>query len=154
MERKVEVVPAMFGHVNQIAPHVRECDVAEIWAQTHMDPKAALDTALVLCPESYACLLNGTVVALFGVLADETGRNGTLWMIGTDDIYDNADLFHKHTAQWLEHFRGRFDRISNWVDARNRAAVKWIGSVGFRVDDPVPHGPDQIPFHYFEWRAA
>ena len=158
MDRKVEVVPATFSHVSQMAPRVRECDRAEVWAQAHLTPNAMLDMAVVTYPtETFACLLDGVVVAMFGVVEEpslDATRAGVLWMLGTDDIYDNVDLFHKHTAEWLERYRERFDYIANWVDARNTTAVKWISSVGFTVNDPVPYGPDALPFHYFEWRAS
>lgn len=158
MEHSVEVVPATAGHVEQMAPHVRECDRREIWAQLHLEPREALMLSISeYGDETRACLLDGKVVAIFGVVnvsPDNDTRAGVLWMIGTDDIYDHVDLFHEHTAQWLEHYRSRFQYIANWVDSRNTAAVKWIESVGFEVHDPIPYGPDQVPFHYFEWRAA
>ena len=158
MGRRVEVVPAALKHVADIAPRVRECDRAEIWAQMNLGIAEALELAIGTdSSENYACMLDDAVVALFGCVdvSEYTGeRSGVLWMIGTDDIYDNADLFHEHTAKWLQLFRARFDHISNWVDSRNTKAVKWIGSVGFDVEDPIPYGPDGVPFHHFEWRAA
>lgn len=160
MESKVEVVPATPGHINQMAPRVRQCDQDELWAQTHMRAKDALNAAInIKYSESFACILNGVVVAVFGIVKSEANavtpaeNAGILWLIGTDDIYENKDLFHKHTAEWLSIFRSRYDHISNWVDSRNMAAVKWIESVGFTVYPPMPYGPDGIPFHFFEWRA-
>lgn len=160
MGRKVEILPANIGHIMQIAPYVRQCDRDEVWAQTHLDVAEALEMALGQSPETtFSCHLDGKVVAIFGVvedvaLSDTTSRAGILWMLATNDIYEHVGLFHEHTAAWLEYYRGQFDYIANWVDARNTAAVKWIAQVGFTVHDPVPHGPDGLPFHYFEWRAT
>jgi hypothetical protein len=107
--------------------------------------------------DTRVCLLDGTPVAIFGMVEDLTWnldeRAGVLWMVGTDDIYDNADLFHEHTEAWLSYYRSRYQRITNWVDARNTAAVDWIRSVGFTVHPAVPHGVAGEPFHFFEWRA-
>ena len=164
MEHSVRIRMATLAHVSEMAPNVRECDRREIWAQSHMEPGPALAESVFRLTsesphpvESHACLLDGEVVAMFGIVdVSETAgvKTAILWMIGTDKIYDNADLFHEHTAQWLAYYRSRFEHIYNWVDSRNTAAVKWIESVGFEVRVPAPYGPDGVPFHYFEWRRG
>ena len=87
MDHKVEVMPAKQQHVDEIAPRVRECDKAEIWAQIHMDPHTALTCSLQTGPETCACLLDGSVVAIFGAVpaprAQDGGRTAVLWMIGS-----------------------------------------------------------------------
>ena len=157
--RWVTIAYATEDDVEQIAPRVRECDRREIWALIHKEPRdALLEMLREHDKNARACFLDGKVVALFGMIDEHTDsvteRAGILWMIGTDEIYENPDLFHEHTKRWLIRYRQRYDKISNWVDSRNTTAVEWIKSVGFEVAEPVPVGPDNVPFHYFVWRRT
>lgn len=161
MEHRVEIVEANELHAKDLAPRLRECDKEEIWAHAHMRPEGALwwavnSTHFDETRRTFACLLDDEVVAIFGV-ADVPGapiKTTMLWMLGSDDIYDHADLFHKHTAEWLERFREEYDLIFNYVDARNEAAIRWIEKVGFTLFPPAPYGVEEKMFHYFEWRAG
>lgn len=135
-----------------MAPHVRAADQMEIWAQVGLEPELALRLAIRGPGEHHTALLNDRVVAIFGVVPDADG-GGSIWLIGTDAIRENADLFHSYVEKWLGSFKERFSRLYNWVDARNEVSLKWAESVGMKVFPPVPFGVQHLPFHYVEWRA-
>jgi ribosomal protein S18 acetylase RimI-like enzyme len=42
-----------------------------------------------------------------------------------------------------------FPVLVNYIDARNVDAIGWLQSLGFTVEDALPHGPDRLPFHKF-----
>lgn len=150
MARRVEIVPARREHVEEMAPWVREVDAREIKAATGLEPLEALLAALEVPGDANAVFLDGEIVTIFGMSPQEDG-SGVLWMIGTDGIYDNADLFHEHTSAWLEYYRERYTRIFNFVDARNVASLKWAASVGFIIHPAEPRGHDGTMFHRIEW---
>ncbi|MNC81827.1 hypothetical protein D3C75_1350850 [compost metagenome] len=43
----------------------------------------------------------------------------------------------------------RHPTLTNYVDARNLAAIRWLQWLGFRMDSPVPYGPHRLTFRQF-----
>ncbi|WP_037556064.1 hypothetical protein, partial [Staphylococcus hominis] len=65
--RKVEVVEATLEHVAALLPHVRQGDVDEFEAMSGKTPAQVLELALRTSAFSFAGLINGQVVTIFGV---------------------------------------------------------------------------------------
>jgi hypothetical protein len=97
------------------------------------------------------CLFDGEPVAMFGVVPASTltGR-GVPWMVASATLDRHQRLFLRHCRPAVEQMGRMFRHLCNHVDARNTKAVRWLAWLGFTVHPAQPHGPDRLPFHYFE----
>jgi hypothetical protein len=149
----VTLRPARYADVAQLAPNVRAADAREIRAATGETPEAALARSLRLSDQAWAGLLDGTVACLFGVgPAALLARVGVPWLVGAEAMVRHPCAFLRRSRACLAHLFADYDVLTNFVDARNDAAIRWLGWLGFTFDDPAPYGPDRLPFYRFELR--
>ena len=147
--------PAHEGHVAILAPRVREADRREIWAASHRDPEHALAHGLRLSDRAWAGYGDGRLACLFGVgPASLLGRVGVPWLIGSDDLVRHQTAFLRRSRPVLATLFDGYDVLTNFVDARNEASIRWLGWLGFRFGDPAPFGPDRLPFYRFELKRT
>ncbi len=150
---RVEVVPARPEHLAPIAQAMREADRAEVWAAAMLRPGEALALSLAASPLAWAGLVDGRPACLFGASAAAPGSDhGVPWLLGTDAVEGNAVAFLRRNRPYVEAMQDRFGILSNHVDARNTASIRWLGWLGFILGDAVPLGPFALPFHPF-WRT-
>lgn len=87
---------------------------------------------------------------MFGVVPGTilTGT-GIPWMIGTALLDRHARTLMIRSRRHLGTMMKGFDRLENYVDSRNRKAVRWLAWLGFTMLPAVPMGPFGVPFHRF-----
>lgn len=138
-------------HIADVLAGVRPQDVAEFWAASHATPARCLSLGVHYGQESWTGLVDGRVVCIFGVAGYSLlGQSGTVWMLGHRRLDRHARGFLRACRPQIETLLGRYRHLSNWVDARNARAIRWLGWLGFQVHPAVPHGVEGLPFHYFE----
>lgn len=151
------LVPAEPAHVGEIAVRARQQDIAELWALSRTTPAEALTRGLATTVDATTALLDGRPVAMFGASPYSIlGGMGTPWMIGTTDLrsWSAQKELLRVAAPAVERMQERFPSLLfNAVDARNRAAQRWLRWLGFQFLEPLPVGPDGLPFIPF-WRKA
>ena len=58
-----------------------------------------------------------------------------------------VEPFVRECRPYTQILNAQYDRIYNYVDARNKKAIRWLKFVGFTIDKtPYPVGPDNTPF--------
>lgn len=92
---------------------------------------------------------NGVVVAICGVSKLEKGR---VWMLRTSSAW--ASRSHRRQSRvmaqaWLDSLPDPI--LYNWALAANTSNLKWLTSLGFKVEKPEPMGKSAALFSYF-WR--
>lgn len=152
---KAEIVIATEEHIIEVANKARPEDKAELWAATMSTPIVTLRRGLEHSDTAYAGLLDGMAVCVWGVapVCLLTGL-GAPWMVGTSDLDIHATKFLRRCrAPLLELFSG-YDRLENYVDARNTKAIRWLKFMGFTINnDPQPYGMFSLPFYKF-WKEV
>jgi len=152
---KAEIVIATPDHIVDIAKKVRPEDRAELWAATLAKPDDAMRHGLDYSDKAYTGLLDGVAVCMWGV-APVCLLNGlgAPWMVGTSDLDQHALKFLRVCREpLLELFQG-YDKLENYVDARNTKAIRWLKFMGFNVEETeMPYGALKLPFHRF-WKEA
>jgi len=149
---KVEVVPAHAGHIHHLAVNMRADDRREIWAAGCMLPRESLEMSLERSRIAWTGLVDGVPVCMFGVAA-EVGilPVGRPWLLGTDDIEKHQRAFLRRNRQKVAEMLSMYPLLVNYVDARNKASIKWLQWLGFTVDEnTIPVGVNQVPFRRFE----
>lgn len=149
-----EVVPAEEAHVDAMLGRIRQADIDELWASNRVTPEEALRAGLRLSTSVWTGMVDGRPICMFGVVpASLLGGVGVPWMIGTTDIERHQHAFLRRCRPHVAHMRRLYTHLANMVDARNRVAMRWLRWLGFRLGEPVPHGPDGLPFRPFEMRT-
>lgn len=150
MRAKGAIVPARAEHIPQIAPFVRLADREELWSMGRVHPLEALTLSLRYSTSAWTGLIDSVPAAMFGVSPGSavTGT-GVPWLIGTTLMEKHARLLLTLCRPHLAVMFTGYERLVNYVDARNVAAVRWLAWLGFAIEDPVPGGPDGALFHRF-----
>lgn len=144
-----EVVRATAEHADYLVEHMRQADRDECWAWAHLTPREAVDMSMV-SRDTIAGLADGRVVCIFGVReASPLSRTAYPWMLCTDELPKHALSFLRGSRVYVGMLRERYERLENYVDVRNHDAIKWLGWLGFSLDDPAPFGVEQLPFRRF-----
>jgi hypothetical protein len=151
----VTVVPALPEHAVAVGAAARPADRAELWASHRMTPRRAIETGLLVTPDARTALFDGEPACVFGVNPGSLlGGAATPWMVGTGLLERYPLAFLRRSRPVVADWAARYTVLANHVDARNTFAVAWLRWLGFRIDEPVPYGVDQLPFHPFSLEVA
>ncbi len=152
----LRVEPAEPGHIAPLAAGMRAADRAEIWASHRHTPDAGLAASLAASALAWAGLADDEPFCLFGVAPAGSllGGLGVPWLLGTDALPRHATGFLRFCPHYVAAMLAPFGRLANFVDARNRLSIRWLAWLGFTLHPAIPFGPDGLPFHPFEMRAA
>ena len=156
MREGYEIVPATVDLALQIASRMREADKQEVWAAMHHTPEEAVLFSLQGSGDGGAWVgtYEGTPLCAFGcgqwsVLA----LMGMPWLLTSEDLGRHTLTFMHETKRYIEDLQTRYSILQNYVDARHEVAIRWLEHIGFILDDPIPFGVEQIPFHRFHWET-
>jgi hypothetical protein len=131
-----------------LAPRLRESDKREIMAAYGMEPEAALLDSLEVSDADmvWAARLEGDSEVMFGVNYLGGGAGG-IWMVGSDRIYENPRNFMIHCWHYLAVMHKRYPYLTNFVDVRHQAALRWMRNLGFEAVQFIPKfGHEGRPF--------
>lgn len=135
------VVPATSDHIEQMLGKVRQMDINELWAASLATPEQALRLGLAVSTSAYTAFVNGEIVCMFGVAPQSLISGiGVPWLIGTPLIEKYARFFARESRKHLSEMLFLYPLLSNYVDVRNTAAIRWLKWLGFSMDEPAPHG--------------
>lgn len=143
-----DVVDATPQHIDLIARRARQADIDECWAQCCMTVRDGLKLSLASAAIARVGRADREPGVIYGVInAGETG--GQIWMVGTDLIDQHRRGFLEKSLSEIADFQLRYDRLWNYIDARNSRALRWLQWLGFEISPAQPHGPLGLPFHFF-----
>ena len=146
----VDVVPATLDHVAAMAPRMRQADRDEVWASAMLTPEQALSMSVRTSMRSWAGIIDGEVVCIFGVGAPSMLSDvGIPWMLGTDSLERYQRTFLRRCRRYVAEMLDGYRVLVNFVDERNTVSQRWLAWLGFTLQDPEPHGPLGLPFRRF-----
>lgn len=147
---KASIVEARIAHIPDIAARVRPEDEAELWAFGCLNPTHVMLYSLNLSEFACTGFVDDKAVCMFGVVRSSyLGGSGRPWMVGTYLLDKHAHVFLKRCKKQIEEMLVRFDRLENFIDARNTKAIAWLKWLGFQFGEPQPMGPFNLPFIKF-----
>lgn len=135
---------------------MRKADAEEVWAGWRQTPEEAVRVSLAGSRDPLAGLApDGRLLCLFGVTGSTVlSDTAAPWMLGTDELPKHAMAFLRVSRSWTRLIKEEYSMLENFVDMRNRLAVRWLRWLGFTVEEARPFGPGQLPFHRFTWRRS
>jgi hypothetical protein len=148
------IVPATPDHARDLAPHMRFDDRREIWAASRATPLRALMSSLRESAWAFTGLVDGVPVCMFGVVqVGLFGPHGVPWLLASPEMEQHAIAFLRRNRAVVAKMSSEYDRLVNYVDARNTTSIKWLRWLKFDIMSTVPYGPFGLPFHRFEMRS-
>lgn len=129
---------------------MKQVDVNEVFASHGMSPVEAGLYSVANSEDAFTVFIDDEPELMFGVCAD-----GTIWMLSSDRPFEKQyrEQFMAESVEWVRLFHRRFDRLHNYVDARNKRSIAWLRKIGFKVAERVPaFGVSGIPFVLMESR--
>lgn len=139
-----------------LAADLRPQDRAELEAAhgRHVDIIAVLEYAIERStPDAWVMYVAGRLWMMGGVAAAGTllgGAAGTPWILCSTAMLSKPGVLTRNALRYLRIVKGQYPELSNYVDARNTKAIRWIRRMGFSLDaETIPMGPDAMPFYRF-----
>ncbi len=145
-----EIVATTEKHVEELSHSMSPEDIAECWSAQHLLPKLALELSMSYTSSPKTGLVNNQVMAIWGVgKLTQLSEIGIPWMLTSELVEKNYREFLRHSKHLLKELKQETLVFDNVVDARNTRAIRWLRWLGFTIHDPLPYGPDNMPFHRF-----
>ena len=147
----IKIVPALKRHVKPIAKRMRRADIDEVQAASGKTPEEALLYSIDKSEYSWAALVDGKPVAMFGVgILNVIGGVGAPWLLATDDVERNRKVFVRLSISFRNELLERYPVLRNFVDVRNTASIRWLKWMGAEFSEPILIRDH--PFQLFEMR--
>lgn len=146
-----EIRPARPEDVEPIAADMREADRREVWASSLATPRLALERSLAASAVAWTGLVDGRPAAMFGAapLSELSGR-GSAWLLGARALAIIPRDFLLRSKDMVGLMLERFPVLTNLVDARNAASLRWLRWLGAQFGPARPYGPLGALFVPFE----
>ena len=98
-------------------------------------------------------LIDGKVAAVWGLGGSALGYTGMPWLLTAPLVESYAlscvRLYRQEVGLMLQ----SFPRLENYVLASYEKSVRLLALSGFRLDEPKPAGPHNVPYRRF-WMEA
>lgn len=144
------MVPATKEHAIEMAGKLRRADVEELKAVGKHNATKALIDSLDISVSAWTGIYDGKPAFIFGVAdCPNHEKVGIPWMMGTPALDKCAKEFIKINPKYINYMRKRYNILINFVDVRNKRAIRWLEWLGFEMSDPKPYGVNNMPFMQF-----
>lgn len=155
MTTSSQIVSATMEHAAELAPRLRALDFAEIESASGHPVIEVLAESVERAVWAEALLIDGRVEAVGGLrtLSMMFGP-GVAWLVGSDRLTERKRWFLSQSRRQVGRMLGHYDRLLNWVDARNRPAARYLRGLGFSIGEAAPWGAAGLPFHPFSMERA
>lgn len=143
--------PATLDDVHELAPRMRKSDVEEIAASSGVEPAQALFLSLLAGAETHSIIAqDGEVIGMFGVVPSTDPLIGIPWMLASDRLPEIKKEFLPQSLEWVKEVNKKFPILLNYVDKRNKKAIRWLRYLGFKFPQLVDEfGVGSKPFYEF-----
>lgn len=135
---------------------MRQADVREVLRMGRVaDPFVALAEGVQESEVALAAYTPRGIACVIGVYRPSLlGLDGTIWLLGHDDLEKYAVRFLKESRRVLRHLTASYSRLENYVDVENTLTIRWLEWLGFTIDRGSPvKTPTGFPF-YHVWKEA
>lgn len=134
-----------------IAASARQADRDEIEEGCGQSIAGGLALGLRSSVEALVIAWGDTPLAALGDVSYSPGAGiGIPWLISTTAIEQHPRAFLRACKPLVARMLERHGHLTNYVDARNHAAIRWLEWLGFSMSSAHPYGPNQLLFRQFQ----
>jgi len=147
----IEWVKPTAALVESIAADMRQADVEEVWASNHHTPIESMMKGWALSDFSTIAVNEiGEPLVMIGLVKrDVLTGSGVVWMLGANRAMKHKKEFFTQTKPVIDEMLTICLRLCNMVHSKNTNSITWLKWLGFTIEEPEPHGPDNELFHRF-----
>lgn len=142
--------PAEPGDAVLLASVIRPADAAEIEASGFPNPLDALVRSMAASAVAFSVELEGELACVGGV--QEMAPVGCVWLITGAAVDRNRRAFWRESQRVMGVLLKRYRVLTNRIDARYGASIRWARRLGAEVHPPSVLGAERVPFHQVVWR--
>ncbi len=148
MSATVRLVRAEPGHVRALAPKIRAIDRLECEAMGRT-VEQALAHGLAAGARTWSALIDDAPHAMFGVVVVSAACGEAVpWFLGSDEVPRYGRMLLETGPRIVTAMHGHGCRLSNFVSADNRQAIRLLERWGFTVE-PEPVVVRDVAFRRF-----
>jgi hypothetical protein len=145
MSGRIVAVQAAQEHIPALVARMRDADRRECLA-TGAEPAATLQELLHKSELARTAFVGEEPMAMFGVIRRGAGP-ALIWSLTTDAVDRHPKAFWRASKAVMQQLGRVYPVLTQCVDARYAAAVRWVRRLGFEVDDESHRcGPMGMPF--------
>lgn len=151
--------PVHEADLEQLAATMRAEDAAECAALAGLRPLEALRRSLGVSTTAFAAECEGELMAIGGVAPGPLqtllgpAAFDVIWLLTSEAVDRHQRAFWKASRLMVAELRTRHPVLTNLVDARYMAALRWVRRLGAEVRSPVLAGVEGRLFHPIFWRS-
>jgi hypothetical protein len=119
-----------------LAPKLRFADLAEMALVWDGTPETRLAESIRVSDEAWAALVDGEVVALFGLVRFPTAHSP--WMRCAAEVENHPRALLEGARAWLDSVRDACVPLINAVASDNQPAINLLEKLGFTIGGHVP----------------
>jgi hypothetical protein len=134
-----------------IAPYLRGADVDELTDGPGISPAWGVAYSIAGSRPGYAALADGKTAVIFGIGPSLEKGLGVPWLLATEEIERHPVTFYRASKRLFPKVTEGYDRLVNWVDARNTLSLRWLAWLGFETGPPVSFGVRGLDFRRMSW---
>lgn len=139
--------PATPEDAAELAPKLRQSDIAEMALTWVGSPEARLTESVRASVESWALLIDGQTEALFGLVRYPMAN--VPWMRCSAAVAGHTRELLSHARAWLDSVRAVDVPLANTVASNNAEAMTMLEHLGFVIGDVVPDQGPPGSFRFF-----
>lgn len=148
----IEYRHSVLPDIYKLAKDLRQADIDEVLATTGESPQKALFRGFISSTECFTLYheQTGEPVAMFGYRVIEPKVLASIWMLGSERLFEGRWRFLRKSAVWIDYLNTKADLLYNTVDQRNTLHIRWLNWLGFKFVRVIPDfGPSKMPFVEF-----
>lgn len=133
----------------EMAPRMRKADAEEVRASGGYTPiEALLESIRLSGTTARTTRYDGEIMGIWGVMHTSLiTREGIPWLLTSDVVDRRPKEFFKICRDEVQSLRRQYDVLTNRIDARYVAALRWARKLGFEVEDQATaFGVSGLPF--------
>lgn len=134
--------------------NMRDLDAEGIEMATGLDPETILRISIKSSDFCRWAFHEEEKIPLcvFGVSGmSGTPGVGVPWMMGSDYLFKYPLQILKLSTAYLAVMQSRYEKLENYVYAKDEKSVKFLEHIGFTVEVPYPWGIEGKLYQYFYW---
>lgn len=145
-----EYRPVYGGDIIDLIDSMRPDDIQELNAASVLDHYSLIEKSVEQSVISFSIFINEELAAIGGVCTTNILADcGCPWLLGTIVLDKHKTIVLKEAPQALSLMKIYNKKLENYVDARNKRAIRVLKWLGFNIEQPVLHGPNQMLFCRF-----
>lgn len=129
----ISLAPLCKAHLDELAPHLRAADRAEMWAAYRLEAREGLELCLGLSVLAVAFVYRGKAAAAAGVEAQSLlGRCGCVWSWTGEAVNCCPKSFWRASRAALDYFLTFYPLLYAACDVRYGSARRYLRRLGAR----------------------